>query len=36
MIDTTTEFEMLLPQNENFLSTDLSGVSEEEKQDVEQ
>lgn len=35
-IDTTTEFQMLLPANEHFLQTDLSGVTDAEKQDVEQ
>ncbi len=35
-IDTTTELQMLLPTNEHFTQTDLSGVSEEEKQNVEQ
>lgn len=35
-IDTVTQFQMLLPQNEHFLQTDLGGVTEQEKQNVEQ
>lgn len=35
-IDTLCEFQMLLPQNEHFAQTDLSGTSNEEKQAVEQ
>lgn len=34
-IDTTTEFQMLLPENEHFAQMDLSGVSNAEKQNVE-
>lgn len=35
-IDTVTQFQMLLPQNEHFLQTDFGGVTEQEKQNVEQ
>jgi acetolactate decarboxylase len=35
-IDTIYEFQMLLPQNEHFAQTDLSGTTTEEKQAVEQ
>lgn len=35
-IDTVTQFQMLVPQNEHFLQTDFIDVSEETKQDVEQ
>lgn len=35
-IDTLYEFQMLLPQNDHFAQTDLSGTSNEEKQAVEQ
>ena len=35
-IDTLTQYEILIPQNEHFLQTDFSGVSEGDKQKVEQ
>ncbi|NCC69489.1 MAG: acetolactate decarboxylase, partial [Clostridia bacterium] len=35
-IDTVTQFQMLIPQNEHFLQTDFGAVTEQEKQNVEQ
>lgn len=35
-IDTLTQCEILIPQNEHFLQTDFSGVLEGDKQKVEQ
>ena len=35
-INTVTQFQMLIPQNEYFLQTDFGGVTEQEKQNVEQ